>query len=78
MSRVDPASNFVAVAPSDTVDLAQAPRALFVGTGGSLILRNAAGVSVTFKNVQSGALLPVQPRRVLATGTTAADIVAFY
>lgn len=35
----------------------------------------AGAAGVTFRNLPSGSLLPVRARRVLATGTTAADML---
>ena len=35
----------------------------------------AGADGVTFRNLPSGSLLPVRARRVLATGTTAADLL---
>jgi hypothetical protein len=65
------------VTPSDTVDLAEKPRALWIGTGGNLVLRGADGEIATFP-VGDNVMLPMAPHRVLATGTTAAGIVALY
>ena len=63
--------------PSDTAELPVIPKALYVGTGGTVVLRGVAGAAdVTFRNVGNGAVLDVQPRWVRQTGTTAADIVA--
>jgi hypothetical protein len=62
--------------------------ALFIGTGGDVkvILAGVVGSSgsglptaaeaVTFKNLSNGCFLPVIVDYVLATGTTAADIIA--
>lgn len=36
----------------------------------------AGAGGVTFRNLPPGSLLPVRARRVLATGTTAADLLA--
>lgn len=72
-----PSSHPLAVIPSDTVALAAIPKALYIGTGGTLVLRTASGsADVTFKNLASGQILPVRARFVRATGTSAADIVA--
>lgn len=71
-----PATRFAAVAPSDASDLTELPKALYVGTGGTLVLRGADGVPVTFGQVASGTVLPVRARGVHATGTTAGAIVA--
>lgn len=67
-----------AVTPSDSVELSVIPKALYIGTGGTVILRGAAegATDVTFKNVASGQILDVAARYVRATGTTASDIVA--
>jgi hypothetical protein len=74
-----PADNFAAVTKSDTDDLAAGPcRSLFVGVGGDVVAVTVADVAVTFKNVVSGATLPVIARRVNSTSTTATDIVALY
>ncbi len=73
-----PATRVVAVAPHDSNALVDIPKALFIGTGGTVILRGLAGVDVTFKNLASGSILPVRAQYVRATGTTAADILALY
>lgn len=72
-----PSSHPLAITPSNTVPLAATPKALYIGTGGTLVLRTASGAAdVTFKNLASGQILPVRAQFVRATGTTAADIVA--
>jgi hypothetical protein len=44
-----------AVTPSDSVELSIIPKALYVGTGGTVILRGVGGAAdVTFKNVANG------------------------
>lgn len=76
----DPATHVAAVTPSDANDLPNVSRALYVGTGGDVVLIGAnaspQATGVTFKNVPAGAILPVKARKVLATGTTASNIVA--
>lgn len=62
-----------AIAPSDTVDLAQPARALFVAVSGDVSLTTLAGTHVTFQNVAAG-LFPVAATRVWATGTTATGL----
>jgi len=72
-----PATRVVAVVPSDTQPLADVPKALWVGTGGSIVVRGmGGGTDATLKNVPSGSVLPLRAQYVRATGTTAADIVA--
>lgn len=66
-----------AVVPSDASALTVIPKALYVGTGGTIVLRGVdAAADVTFKNVASGQVIDVRAHYVRATGTTAADIVA--
>lgn len=72
-----PSLHPLAIIPSNTVPLVATPKALYIGTGGTVVLRTASGASdVTFKNLASGQILPVRAQFVRATGTTAADIVA--
>jgi len=73
-----PATRGVAVVPHDVNALADVPKALFIGTGGTLVLRGSGVVDVTFKNVPDGSVLPFRALYVRATGTSAADIVALY
>jgi hypothetical protein len=74
-----PATRAAAVAPHDVNALADVPKALFVGTGGHLMVRGAGGGGdVLFRNVPAGTVLPFRALYVRATGTTAADIVALY
>jgi hypothetical protein len=78
-SATDAAGRFFAVTPSDSASLPNKPRALYVGTAGNLAIRNTTdGVTVTLVGVPAGSLLPVRPDRVMATGTTASNIVALY
>ena len=73
-----PARRVAVVTPNDTADLGEVGKALYVGTGGDLAVIAAdaiADAAVVFRNLPSGALLPVRVRRVAATGTTAADLV---
>lgn len=72
-----PSAHPFAVVPSDAAPLAMIPKALYVGTGGTLVLRTASGsADVIFRNLANGQLLPVRAQYVRATGTTAANIVA--
>lgn len=75
-SLTAPASNCFAVTPSDTTDLPLVTKALYVGTGGDIVLRAVNGAAdVTFRNVPDGGIIDVRTRAVRVAGTTAADIV---
>ena len=67
-----PATKAVAITPDDDTDLEFTPRALYIGGAGAVtvILRNDTA-AVTFAAVPVGTVLPVRPKRVLATGTDA-------
>jgi len=73
-----------AITPADA-DLAtdEYPRGIYVGTTGNVAVRMAGDgqigdQDVTFIGVPAGTLLPISVSRVLATGTTASNIVALY
>lgn len=86
------ARHVIAVTPSDTKDVTNstgdaAPnyaKALYVGVTGDVAIVAAGdngnsgnGTSVTFKAVPVG-WFPIQVRRIMATGTTATNIVGLY
>jgi len=77
-----PAYDAVAVALADDDDLTtRGPcDALYVGTGGTVIILTKANREATFVNVPDGAILPVGATQVKSTanGTTASDILALY
>ena len=70
-----PASDIVAVTPSDVTDFEDVAIALYVEPGGALSLETVGGGSRTV-TVADNALLPVGVRRVNASGTTASGIHA--
>ena len=71
-----PASKALEITPSDDTDLPAGVRALWVGGGGALsVILVDDTVPVLLSGVPSGTLLPIMPRRVRATGTTATAIV---
>jgi len=71
-----PAGYGLPVTPSDTTVL-YTTRALYVGSAGNVAVADLNG-NVTYSNVGAGSILPIQVTKVLATGTTAANIVAMY
>ncbi|MGI3164973.1 spike base protein, RCAP_Rcc01079 family [Pseudooceanicola sp. 200-1SW] len=77
-SRISSGTHHAAVVPSDTDDLLPPPRSLYVGTGGDLAIRDAAGNVAVRKNVAAGSEISFEAARVMATGTTASDILAIW
>ena len=63
-----------AVTPSDTVDLTNATRSLYIGSAGNLRVTMAGGMVANFANVAAG-FAPLRVTRVHATGTTASSII---
>lgn len=77
-SLISPPEAAAALVPHDAADLPHATRALYVGTGGDLVVAFLSGDVVRLANVQAGALLPMRVTRVLATGTTAGDLIGLW
>jgi hypothetical protein len=71
-----PAINHYTITPSDTVDLPQRPRAIYVNAEGNAVLQDEHGTNVTYA-VTAGQVLTFRATRVLATGTTA-TLVAWW
>lgn len=75
-SPIAPAADCFAIAPSDSQELPTVTKAIYVGTGGDVVLRPVGGADfITFRNVPEGGILDIRARAVRSTGTTAADLV---
>ena len=76
--EISAATGSVTVTNSDDTIYDPPGRALYVGTGGSLAVRMAGDGSLpVLTNVANGTMLALAVDKVLATGTTASDIVLF-
>jgi len=77
-----PATRATAIVPSDANDLIDIPKGIFVGAGGDITMVGlnapASATGITWKNVPAGSLIPFRARRIMATGTTAANMLALY
>jgi hypothetical protein len=51
---------------------------LYIGSGGSLTITTVGGQTVTMINLPNGSYVPIQVRKVFATGTTASSIIALF
>ena len=67
---------FEAITAHDSTNFGAPCRGIYVGTGGNVAVVGLDAVAVTFTNVPSGAILPVQAIRVNSTNTTASNMVA--
>ena len=75
-SLIAPAREAFALTPNDAAELTSATKALYVGTGGDIVLRAVgSGTDVVLRNVVSGSVLAIRLRAVRASGTTATDLV---
>lgn len=71
-----PARTLFAIIPHATNEIDPLPKAIFIGTGGNIMLRAADSTAdVVLKNVSSGQILDIRARFIRASGTTATDIV---
>ena len=77
-SLTSPAIDGTMISPDDAVDLPHVTRAIYVGTGGQIAAELASGVAVNLVGVAGGTLLPLRVRKILASGTTAANIVGLW
>lgn len=72
-----PADRHFPIVPDDGTDLAIMPRAVRVGGAGAVVMRDRSGQDITYV-VAAGEVLVFRPLRILASGTTATDIVGWY
>ena len=77
MARNDTAQLAAVVTPSDSGAISDT-FGIYVGGPGNLKVDMVDGGTVTFVGVVAGTILPIQVRRVYATGTTASNLIALY
>jgi hypothetical protein len=75
-SLVAPARHCFAIVPHDVSALPRLPKALYIGSGGNIVVRAVdSDQDVTFVNVASGTILDIRARHVRVSGTTAANMI---
>lgn len=68
-----------AITPSDSAELVRMTKGLYVGGAGNLNLLLAGDTTpVVFVGVAAGTVLPVRVAKVMATNTTATNLVGLY
>ena len=73
-----PYNDAASVTPSDTVDLTNTTRALYIGSQGTIsVVMSGSGNTVSF-TLDKHEILPVRVTRVNATGTSCSNIVALW
>ncbi len=75
-SPIAPAQDCFNIIPDDNGELAKVTKALYIGTGGDVVVRaSRADTDVVFRNVPSGYILDIRASAVRANGTTATDLI---
>ncbi|GGF33415.1 hypothetical protein GCM10011321_25750 [Youhaiella tibetensis] len=70
-----PAAHGFSVTPDDATALPEITRALYVGVDGDVSVEFVSGANALLAGVPGGTLLPIRVAKVLASGTTAEEIV---
>lgn len=78
LNKMVPGRNAETVTPSNSVDLTQPSRALWVGGAGNIAVEMLDGGTQVFEGVVAGSLIPIQVTRVNLTNTSATLIVAVF
>lgn len=72
-----PATAPYSIQPDDTAPLPSIPRGIYVGGGGTLVLRGIEGSEdVAYRNLPDASYVAVRALYVRATGTTATHLIA--
>lgn len=64
-----------AITPSDSAELSQFTRGIYIGTGGDLRVTFIDSGTITLKGLSAGVIYPFGVKKVHSTGTTAADLI---
>lgn len=75
IDRMGIATDAFSITPSDSTT--QRAQAVYVGAAGNVALRTEDGTTLTFSGAQAGTILPVKTNQILATGTTATNLIGF-
>jgi|OM-RGC.v1.032256369 hypothetical protein len=77
-SLISPLTHGFAITPSDSEELSEVTRELYVGGAGNIVLVLKSGDEITLNAVPAGLRLPYRVRQVRATDTTATHLVGLY
>jgi len=75
---IDPGERAFDVTPSDSSNLPQITRGLYVGIIGDVHVIMAGGDDVTFTDMAAGVIHPLRVRQILVSGTNAGDLIGIY
>lgn len=75
----DSAERSSAITPHDSNELAEIPKAIYVGGAGDITMKGMGDSTTTlWAAVPAGTFIPFRPILIAATGTTATNLVAMY
>jgi len=79
LGNIDAARNAYAITPSDSVELPFIPRGVYVGGAGNIAVKLMDDAdAVTLVGCVAGSIIPIRPKSIMATNTTATNLVALY
>jgi len=87
MQTRDSFQQWATITPSDTIAIGEAaagdgnarvPQAIYVGGAGAVVAVMPDNTTATFSGVTAGTVLPIQPKRINSTSTTATALLALY
>ncbi len=71
------ARRWAAVTPHDSTNFTELPKAIYVGVAGNVVAVGLDDVTATFA-ANAGQVIPIRPKRINSTSTTATGIIALY
>ncbi len=71
------ARRWAAVTPHDSTNFTELPKAIYIGGAGNLVAVGDDDATAPFA-VTAGQTLPIRPKRINSTNTTATGIIALY
>ena len=75
-SQLLPSRKTFPITPSDTVELPEIPKGIYIGTGGDVTLRSLHGTEdVTYRNLGDASYIYVNASYIRQTGTTATNMI---
>ena len=73
-----PVSHGATVVASDSEELTNVTRAIYIGGEGDLKVKTLGNETITFESLSAGQLLPIRVKQIFSTGTTATSIIALW
>jgi hypothetical protein len=87
-ASIEPSFQFESYTPSDTATMTytnvdgavenRSCKAILVGGAGDIACKNDAGTTVVLTGLVAGGIYPISTNQILATNTTATDLVVLF